>query len=80
MHSSDDVPEWLIAVAVVLVLLAFMVGATVGLRYAMDRPQCTARTQNIGLDSRWSFWGGCQVQIDTARWVPLDNWYYIEKK
>jgi hypothetical protein len=64
----------------VLVLVVILVVIPVCIINTVDKPACMAQTSDIGLPSRWSFWGGCQVEISEGRWIPLDNWYYVEKK
>lgn len=76
----DTILDWLGAVLVVFFIVALAVGLVVGTIYAIAPAKCNADTADIGLEHRWSFWGRCQVQIEDGRWVPLDNWYYIEKK
>lgn len=51
-----------------------------GAAYFLDRPSCEAKTAEINMESRWSFFGGCQVEVEPDRWIPLDNWYYTENK
>lgn len=40
--------------------------------YAFNRPACHASFAGSGLDTRWSFRGGCQVQVN-GRWLPAKN-------
>lgn len=75
---DTDFGEMVKWILLVLCMLIFVAGVFVGLVY-FDTPICQEKTENINLDSRWSFWGGCQVEIEPGRWIPLDNWYYVEK-
>lgn len=43
------------------------------------RPRCIAQTADIGLPARWGFYSGCQVEIASGTWVPLERWIYIER-
>jgi hypothetical protein len=72
-----EIMYFVILVTVLFSLVSLLV---IGLIYGLDKPSCSASTRDIGLPSRWSFWGGCQVEISEGRWIPLDNWYYVEKK
>jgi hypothetical protein len=75
MYNED----WKAAAAfVVIILLMFLV--MVSVYVSVDQPSCHSRTADIGMPSRWLFWGGCQIQVEECRWIPLDNWYYTEKK
>lgn len=47
--------------------------------YGISKPVCIAKTKDIGMKSRWSFFGGCQI-YDNNKWIPLLNYRYIEKK
>ncbi len=76
----DNLPEWLVVTIICLFMIVVAAGLSVGVAYLGGPPDCSGRTQNIALESRWTFWGGCQIQISDGRWIPLDNWYWIEEK
>jgi len=51
--------------------------AAIGLGVFLMRETCAAMTAEIGMESRWSMMGGCQVH-DVDRWIPLENWRVME--
>ena len=75
---SEDTKFSLVFIAVMVVAVtAFIVGTILVVSLARDRPSCFARTANIGMPARWSFYGACQVEIAPGTWVPLERWIYM---
>lgn len=74
--------ENVVNTAKVIVVVSLAVGAAwlvvAGLVYAISKPECEARTAQIGFPSRWSFWGDCQMETAEGKWIPLSNYYYVE--
>ena len=68
----------LFALMSLLVLLSF--GIIFGLSYLLDPPACAAQTQDMQMESRWSFAGGCQIEVAPGQWIPLENYHYEEGK
>jgi hypothetical protein len=58
-------------------VVLFVLLATIA-QYGLSQPICYTRTKEIGLSARWSFWAGCQIEVEEGRWIPLENWYYVE--
>lgn len=65
-------------VVIVLIVAVCLVG-TLGLLIPLDIAGCNAQTADIGYDHRWSFWGGCQIEVKEGRWIPLDSYYFKEE-
>ena len=40
--------------------------------------ECNAKTADIGLEHRWGFWKGCQIEVEEGRWIPYERWLYGE--
>ena len=45
----------------------------------LTNAQCNAETLNMGFDHRYSFLGGCQIEVNEGQWIPLDNYYFEEE-
>jgi hypothetical protein len=69
---------WLSVITLILmfVIAVAAVGA-VGNVYA--KYECSAKTESIGFDSRYSFLGGCQIEVTDGQWIPLDNYYFKQQ-
>jgi hypothetical protein len=52
-----------------LIVVAVIYGAS--LWFSSER--CEAKTDGIGMLSKWSVFGGCQVKTPQG-WVPLENY------
>ena len=44
-----------------------------------DKKSCEAHWANSGMQSRWSFFGDCQVQTKSGAWVPED-FYRVKRE
>jgi hypothetical protein len=45
----------------------------------LENAACLNKTADMGFNSRWSFLGGCQIEVEEERWIPLDNYYFEEE-
>lgn len=57
-----------------LILMLVVVVAIFLFALMADSLMCSAKTSDIGMPSRWTAFGGCQVQVESGAWIPLDNW------
>ena len=37
---------------------------------------CRAKTSGMGFPYSFSVWGGCKIQVENGKWIPLDSYYY----
>lgn len=65
------------AVVMPLVLPALLCGIVAGTFFAAvetaNEAKCDKRWENSGLNTSYSFWGGCQVRLSSGKWVPEDR-------
>lgn len=73
MISGRDADS-LFAVAVVSILVA-AVTLSVGIVGVGSRHTCGVEADGLGLESRWTYAGACQVHIDD-RWIDIDKYRY----
>ncbi len=57
---------------ILLVIVAVAGSAVTGAIYAIGPRSCDGVTSGLNVPHRWSFWGGCQVQI-YGQWVLYQN-------
>jgi len=74
-YTKRMITELLMFVISILLIVAVVFAA----QYAMER-KCIEKTAEIGISSRWSFWGGCQIQVKDNIWIPLDNFRYLDER
>jgi hypothetical protein len=74
-----EMKETFEVILVALLVLVVFVAMVVGLVYCIEPPSCDSRTEDIGMDHRWSFWGGCQVNLSDGTWIPLKNYIVNEE-
>lgn len=41
---------------------------------------CATRTRDIGFAHRWGFQEGCQIEVETDKWIALENYRYVENE
>ena len=68
----DDHLGWVLIIGIILAM-----GGMLLMGAALDNKMCAAKTAEIGMESRWSVMGGCQVH-DVDRWIPLENWRVMD--
>lgn len=70
----EDTKVWLYYMLIASVLVFF---ASVGVHY-LDKGVCHAKTKGMGLNVEWSVFGGCRVEYESGKWIPLDSYVIIE--
>ncbi len=70
-NNSRLVIDFLVIVAVVAIILFGGMG--------LSETRCAAKTENIGFAHRWSYLGGCQIEVIVGRWIPLENYHFEQK-
>lgn len=69
-HDTKDLLFILASTAAGIILL---VGAIVGFVYYASVRSCDAASVQMERDTRFDFWGGCFVQVDSGEYVDIDN-------
>ena len=44
-----------------------------------DRMTCYSKTENMGFNTEWSIFGGCRIEVDENKWIPLENYRQYEE-
>jgi hypothetical protein len=68
---SDFIRSHAIAVFIFTAVLVTILGFYLGV--FLIHTECTTITARLGVESRWSMMGGCEV-YNNSRWIPLENW------
>lgn len=63
----------------IIVISVLFIGLFLGGVYVLENISCNAKTQDMGFDHRFSALGGCQIEIEEGRWIPLDSYYFKEE-
>ena len=58
-------------------VLAACAGGTAGLVFLVGPRSCAAHVAGSPLESRWSFWGGCQVKDARGVWIDPEQYRAI---
>ena len=64
----DNIGKIIFVVFVVLISLAPV----------LSEYECSAKTEGIGLNHDWSFFGGCRVEYEQGKWIPLERYRVID--
>jgi len=76
----DDIDwEFFKVVIIAVLIVALLSGGSIWGINILSRAKCEARTVNIGFDHRYSFLGGCQIEVKDGQWIPLDSYYFKEE-
>ena len=62
--------ELLIVIAIVGIIAFIPIG---------EKLECSAKTEGMGFDSKWSLFGGCRIEIEESKWIPLERYRHIEE-
>jgi hypothetical protein len=67
------VSQWWYDYGLLVLLLVVVIAIVCGVAWLVQA-ECSAVTRDIGFPHRWSFLGGCQIQVSDGKWLPLDNY------
>jgi len=40
--------------------------------------ECKAKTEDMGFNVKWNFIGGCRIEHEAGKWIPLERYRVIE--
>jgi len=40
--------------------------------------ECNVKTSDMGVSNRYSLVGGCKIEVEDGKWIPLESYYYRE--
>jgi len=63
----------------IVVVVAITTGVVFGVM-KFEQAQCIAKTENMGFASRWSWLGGCQIEVVEGQWIPLESYYFKQEE
>ena len=74
--------EWrsvIIPMSILLSVIVCCISTMVTTATVAEVIECHQATKDIGLNSRWFLIGGCQIEIEPDRWIPLRSYRWIEE-
>lgn len=72
--NIEDIKICLIGLAMVSLIILF----SVGIPSYLNKNACYAKTEGMGFNVEWSFLGGCRIEYENGKWIPLDRYRIIE--
>lgn len=65
----------LIFVLFVVLIFSCLVGSV----SLFERQTCYAKAGDMGFEYRFLIIGGCQIEVEEGRWIPLESYYFKEE-
>lgn len=72
-------PVVLAAILMLVLALVLTWAIMVGPANAVAQRECEARASEIGFPYKYDFWGGCRIEVEPGRWIPLESYFYEEE-
>ena len=60
-------------------VLVGLLGLLLAVMYFIDMATCTAKTEGMGSQSRYSALAGCQIEVNPDQWIPLESYYFKQE-
>ncbi|HBI38195.1 MAG TPA: hypothetical protein DDY71_11170 [Spirochaetia bacterium] len=76
---SDWDWDFLKTVVFAILIFVLLTGGMIWGANTYNHAACEAITVDIGFDHRYSFLGGCQIEVNEGQWIPLDSYYFKEE-
>lgn len=56
-----------------IVVVIAIIATSFFVEIELNEVKCDKRWENSGLDTSYTFWGGCQVRLSSGKWIPEDR-------
>jgi hypothetical protein len=76
-YDWDGLFSMLIAIVITVLILGAIIFSFGAIANVASAKACAAATADMGFDHRYSFWTGCQIEVQPGMWIPLDSYRYI---
>ena len=63
-----------------LIVPCIMIALVIGAAYKIDQYSCTSRWEDSGMATKYSFMGGCKIQLPDGKWIPEDRYREFSDK
>lgn len=77
-RTAEAIKIVITAIGIVILAITLVAALFAGVTYATGPASCDTMTIDIGYSRRWSFWGGCQVEVTEGQWIPLENFVWVD--
>ena len=71
--------EDLLVVGVLILILVAIVACLVGGSILFGRAECNAKTTGMGFPHQWTILGGCKIEVQPDKWIPLESYYFKQQ-
>lgn len=65
--------EWIYIALIYVITMLTIAAVSIAVSAKTGEVKCDKRWENSGLNTSYSFWGGCQVRLSSGKWVPEDR-------
>ena len=68
----------LVVIGAVLLLLVVLIVLCVGVGLVAAHQECENVSAIMDITVQWKVFGGCFVEIDEGKWIPLGDYHYVQ--
>ena len=62
-----------IEIVIIAAIIAAIIAMIAGIPFLAEAG-CMERTDGMGFNVKWSFIGGCKIEYEKGKWIPLANY------
>ena len=78
MHKLDS-PWFEVALTcLVLLMLVIPIIGCLGFGLFAGHQECENASEIMDVTVQWRVFGGCFVEIDEGKWIPLSDYHYVQ--
>uniref|UniRef100_A0A6M3K974 Uncharacterized protein n=1 Tax=viral metagenome TaxID=1070528 RepID=A0A6M3K974_9ZZZZ len=66
------------AIVMILIAIALTFGTFYG-TFMLAKYECQVKSAQMEVDSRWRVIGGCFIEIEADKWIPIESYYFKEE-
>ena len=69
--------DWEIIAPILFLIIVILAGMSCG--WITNIITCTRIAETMEVDSQYRFLGGCFIEIENEKWIPLNSYYWKDE-
>lgn len=72
---DDSCSEGVATIVGVIIVMIIIFAAN----FYLDRVACFSKSADMGFNANYSYFGGCRIEVEDNKWIPLESYYFKEE-
>lgn len=84
--NKIEIHDWIVWIVFIIIAMIIagivtmiIAGSLFSIGWGLEIATCDAKTIDIGFSHRYSIMGGCQIEVEENKWIPLELYYFKQE-